>query len=49
MKKLLVYSAGLIATYLIVNNSSGSVGVLGAGASGGATLIQAFQGRGTAK
>jgi hypothetical protein len=44
-RKLVVYSAGLIALYLVVLNASGSGQVLLEGSKGGSRLIQAFQGR----
>lgn len=44
-KKALLYSAGLIALYLIVRNSKGFATSAGATASGSANLVKAFQGR----
>ena len=46
MRKALVYSAGLIGVYLVVNYATGTGTVLNAGASGASTVIRAFQGRG---
>ena len=45
MKKLAVYSAGLIGLYLAVVYASGTAQVITSGASGGSSLIKAFQGR----
>lgn len=45
MRKTLTYSAGLIALYLTVHYSSGSRGLISAGAAGATGVIKAFQGR----
>lgn len=45
MKNPLKYAAALVAVYLIVYNGSKSGTVLSKGASGGAQIIKAFQGR----
>ncbi len=45
MKKALIYGTGLIAIYLLVNNSVGAKTVLGAGAGGLAKVINSLQGK----
>lgn len=45
MRKLLTYSAGLIALYLVVEHATGSGSLLKNGSSGGVSIIKAFQGR----
>lgn len=44
-KKVLTYSAGLIALYLAVYYSTGSGNLLKNGASGASSIIKTFQGR----
>jgi hypothetical protein len=44
-RKALMYSAGLIALYLVVINYTGAVHDTNAAAQGGAGLVRAFQGR----
>lgn len=44
-KKALVYSAGLIALYLVVENYTGFTKDAGAVSSGGVSVIKAFQAR----
>jgi hypothetical protein len=45
MRKILTYSAGLIALYLVVEHYTGAGTLLDKGASGGATVVKALQGR----
>ena len=45
MKKFLVYGAGLIALYLVVENATGAGKLLSSGSSGGVSVIKALQGR----
>lgn len=45
-RKIIVYSAGLIALYLVVVNYSGFSSDVSATATGSTGLIKAFQGRG---
>ena len=45
MPKALKYSFAAIAIYLAVAYASGSAKVLSSGATGGSSLIKAFQGR----
>lgn len=45
LKKTLLYSAGLIALYLVVVNATGFSKDVTSGASGGTSLVKAFQGR----
>lgn len=45
MKKVLTYSAGLIALYLVVQNATNSGALIQKGAAGGVGFIKAFQGR----
>lgn len=45
MKKLLTYSAGLIAVYLIVANANGAGVVVKEGGGALSGLVKAFQGR----
>lgn len=45
MKQYAKYGAGLIALYLVVANGTKAGRAFKAGASGGATVIKAFQGR----
>ncbi len=45
VKKVLFYSAGLIALYLVVVNFTGFTSDINASASGGGSIIRAFQGR----
>jgi len=45
MKKLVTYSAGLIALYLAVNYASGSKAVIDSGASGVNGFVRSLQGR----
>jgi hypothetical protein len=44
-RKFLVYSAGLIALYLVVVNYTGFVKDTGAASNGSVGLVKAFQGR----
>lgn len=44
-KKILFYSAGLIALYLIVVNAAGFSSDVSATSSGSTSLVKAFQGR----
>lgn len=46
VKKIVYYSAGLIALYLVVNYATGFTSDVGATAQGSAGLVKAFQGRG---
>ncbi len=45
MPKFVKYGFGAIAVYLVVKNFSGTSSVLSSGTTGGAKIIQAFQGR----
>lgn len=45
LRKGMTYGAGLIALYLGVYYAAGSGSLISNGASGGATVIKAFQGR----
>ena len=45
VKKVLFYSAGLIALYLVVVNATGFSSDVNASATGGTSLVKAFQGR----
>lgn len=45
MKKALLYGAGLIALYLVVENYTGFSSDVGATANGSTNLVKAFQGR----
>ncbi|HEV2347591.1 MAG TPA: hypothetical protein VGS97_26100 [Actinocrinis sp.] len=45
-KKILFYSAGLIALYLIVVNAAGFTSDVNASATGATSLVKGFQGRG---
>lgn len=44
-KKAMVYSAGLIALYLVVAYSTGFARAANATGAGGVNLVKAFQGR----
>jgi hypothetical protein len=44
-KKMLTYGAGLIATFLVVRNASGSGKIISSGAAGISTVTKTFQGR----
>lgn len=44
-KKVLTYSGGLIALYLVVRNYTGAGSVLTNGAKGASTVVKTFQGR----
>lgn len=44
-KKILVYGAGLIALYLLVEHASGGGTLLSSGSSGSVSIIKALQGR----
>lgn len=44
-KKILFYSAGLIALYLIVVNAGGFTSDVNSAATGSSSLVKAFQGR----
>jgi hypothetical protein len=44
-KKILFYSAGLIGLYLVVVNFTGFSSDVNATATGGSSLVRAFQGR----
>lgn len=46
MKKALVYGAGLIALYLVVEHYTGAGVLLDKGSNGGAKVIKTLQGRG---
>lgn len=45
MKKLLVYGAGLIALYLIVEHGTSSGTVVTDGATGAVNIVKSLQGR----
>ena len=45
LRQSLKYGAGLIALYVVVYYGSNAGKVVSSGASGGATIIKAFQGR----
>lgn len=45
MKKALVYGAGLIALYLVVEHYTGAGTLLDKGSSGGVKIIKSLQGR----
>jgi hypothetical protein len=45
MKKVLVYSFGAIALYLVVYNYTGAGHVINEATKGGTSVIKAFQGR----
>lgn len=44
-RKLLVWTGGLIALFVVVNNASRSGQVISAGAAGGSKLVRTLQGR----
>lgn len=45
MKNMIKYGVGLIGTYLLLNNFTGTVKVMDAGASGVSKVTKTFQGR----
>lgn len=45
-KRIIIYSAGLIALYLVVVNASGAGTLIKDTTSGGSSVISAFQGKG---
>lgn len=44
-RKALVYGAGLIAVYLVVNNATNAGKLITAGASGSTSVVKTLQGR----
>lgn len=46
MRKYVLWGAGLIALYIVVANAKGFSSDASAAATGGSSLVRAFQGRG---